>query len=190
MALLYPNIFHNRQKGMGTDSEFDSWFATRRVLKHVASGRNNHCRARGAQVKPVTSIVGRHDRNVGGRQSHAEAASAPHADRESDQGSSNDSGPESDIDPGDPEPGYPNIFIEILWYPQHILIHIHEIFFLYPQRSFHIQRNPSLISEHKNMSFLIENMHLDSLGYKTITMDKTISENVRPINITGYKGIF
>jgi hypothetical protein len=23
-------------------------------------------------------------------------------------------------------------------------------------------------------------MHLDSLGYKTITMDKTISENVRP----------
>jgi len=40
------------------------------------------------------------------------------------------------------------------------------------------------------MSFLIENMHLDSLGYKTITMDKTISENVRPINITGYKGIF
>jgi len=23
-TLLYPNIFHNRQKGMGTDSEFDS----------------------------------------------------------------------------------------------------------------------------------------------------------------------
>jgi hypothetical protein len=89
--------------GRGFGSAFSS------CVKHVSSGRINQCRARGAQVVPVTNNVGRRDRNVGGRQSHA--ALAPHVDRDSDRdsdhGSSrNDS--ESQLEPGagDPESGY------------------------------------------------------------------------------------
>ena len=39
--------------------------------KHTASGKTNRCRAAGASVVLVPNIVGRHDRNVGGRHAHA-----------------------------------------------------------------------------------------------------------------------
>jgi hypothetical protein len=92
-------------------------------VKHVASGKYNQCRDRRAVVLPVTRTVGRHDRNVGGRQSHADSHGETHADRDSDQGSSNDR--DSDLEPGagDPESGYPTYPRDILSYPQDI----HEI---------------------------------------------------------------
>jgi hypothetical protein len=75
--------------------------------------------------------IGRHDRNVGGRQSHADS----HADRDSDQGSSNDS--DSDLEPGacDPESGYSTYPSDILSYPHDILLHIHSISIQYPDMS-------------------------------------------------------
>ena len=47
------------------DKAFGSNYAS--CAKHTACGRNNPCRAQGARPEPRTNIVGRQDRNVGGR---------------------------------------------------------------------------------------------------------------------------
>ncbi len=62
------------------------------------------CRDRGAFVKTVPTIVGRHDSNVAGRR----AAPIPDADREAEQGSYDC---ESDHEPADPvsESGHAHI---------------------------------------------------------------------------------
>jgi hypothetical protein len=137
------------------DKGFGSAFIS--CVRHITSGRNNQCRDRGAQVMPVTSTVGRHDRNVGGRQSQA-----PRADRYSDQGSSNDS--ESDLEPGagDPESGYSHISKRYPSYPHYISIkypfHIHVI-------SLHIQRYPTSYPVIEDMAFVIEDMAFGFYGF-------------------------
>ena len=137
------------------DKGFGSAFIS--CVRHITCGRNNRCRDRGAQVMPVTSTVGRHDRNVGGRQSQA-----PRADRYSDQGSSNDS--ESDLEPGagDPESGYSHISKRYPSYPHYISIkypfHIHVI-------SLHIQRYPTSYPAIEDMAFFIEDMAFGFYGF-------------------------
>jgi hypothetical protein len=60
--------------------------------KHTSCSKYNRCRDQGATVDRLTNIVGRHDRNVGGRQAQApELAHNSQADADRDM---------SDIDDG------------------------------------------------------------------------------------------
>ena len=60
------------------DKAFGSNYTS--CAKHIACGRYNRCRDHGAQVKPLTSTVGRHDRNVAGRQAQAPRLTRPESD--------------------------------------------------------------------------------------------------------------
>lgn len=56
------------------DKPFGSDYSS--CARHASCCRYNRCRKPGATVKRLTNIVSRHDRNVGGRQAHLQAASA------------------------------------------------------------------------------------------------------------------
>jgi hypothetical protein len=70
--------------------------------KHTVCGRYNWCRDQGARVEALTNIVGRNDRNVGGRQPQA-AAPIPDTDISDPDDSAGDD--DSHSEPGQLEPG-------------------------------------------------------------------------------------
>ena len=86
------------------DKAFGSNFAS--CAKHTACGKYNRCRDKGATVKPVTTTVGRHDRNVGGRQAQAPRPPQPDSDMsEADEGAGGVE-PEDEPEAGPPETGF------------------------------------------------------------------------------------
>ncbi len=88
------------------DKEFGNYSS---CAKHTVSCSYNRCRDQGARVDALTNIVGRNDRNVGGRQPQPDA-SIPDADMsDPDDGAGED---ERQLEPGQLEPyesGYPII---------------------------------------------------------------------------------
>ena len=79
------------------DKAFGSDYSS--CMRHISCGKINRCREHGATVKPLTNIVSRHDRNVGGRQAHLQPepdsaaplpAHNPQADYDSDSDSDAD----------------------------------------------------------------------------------------------------
>ena len=73
--------------------------------KHTASGKANRCRAAGASVVLVPNIVGRHDRNVGGRHAHAPGpARIPQDDRDADMSDPDDGAGGTEAEAGQLEP--------------------------------------------------------------------------------------
>ena len=79
------------------DKPFGSDYSS--CMRHISCGKINRCREHGATVKPLTNIVSRHDRNVGGRQAHLQPepdsaaplpAHNPQADYDSDSDSDSD----------------------------------------------------------------------------------------------------
>jgi hypothetical protein len=99
----------------------------------------------------------------------------------------NDTGSELDLEPGacDPESGYPTYPSDILSYPHDILLHIHKISLQYPSypgiSCFNIHTFGFLVC---TIGFLGSTIRY-VMDDQRITMNLTISENVRPIDIKG-----